>query len=736
MVTVERTVPWRRKRRLDAGVVEPLLKRFQGEENKERANLIVKAYAAAAEAHEGQRRRSGEPYITHPLAVAKVVASLGLDHQSIAAALLHDAVEDTAVTLEKIERDFGTEVANIVDGVTKLDRINFDSKEAQQSATFRKMIVAMAQDLRVLIVKLCDRLHNLRTIAPLPEEKRYRIAHESLELYAPLANRLGMQYVKQQIEDLSFATIHPRWFAEIEHMVAQRAPEREFFLTQVLELIDSRLKEMDISARVVGREKHLYSIYAKMINKDKDFNDIYDLVGIRIVVDSVHDCYAALGSLHSTWKPVQGRFKDYIAMPKFNLYQSLHTTVVGPQGKPLEVQIRTHEMHERAESGAAAHYVYKDKSTDVDTMNLPWLARLVDWEKEVEDPTEFLESLKIDLDTEEVFVFTPAGEVKALPAGATPIDFAYSIHTEVGHRCVGAKVDGKLVPLSVVLSSGQTVEILTSKVQDAGPSQDWLGVVRSHRAASKIRQWFSREHRQDAISAGESQVRAEIKREGATNTVGALRPAIENLAGIMDYEDADALFAAVGSRQVSAEAIVVRLLRGPDAEPERDTPVKTTTRKIFDGNTSVISVDGLDDVLVRLSRCCNPVPADKIMGFVTRGRGVSVHRMDCANADSLRSSQNDRLIDVKWSSTATDEGFVASISIRAYSSSNLLADVSRALADLKVEIVSSSLSTMDDRITNLNFEFAVADVAHLESVVKNIRRVDGVYDVSRIMPGH
>ncbi len=734
MVTVERTVPWRRKRRFDAGAVEPLLKRFQGEEHKEKADCIVKAYAVAAEAHEGQRRRSGEPYITHPLAVAKVVAKLGLDYQSIAAALLHDAVEDTAVTLEKIERDFGSEVAAIVDGVTKLDRINFDSREAQQSATFRKMIVAMAQDLRVLIVKLSDRLHNLRTIAALPEEKRHRIAHESLELYAPLANRLGMQRVKQQIEDLSFAALHPRWFAEIEDMVAQRAPERDFFLTQVLELIDSRLKEMDISAEVVGREKHLYSIYAKMLSKDKEFNDIYDLVGIRIVVDSVHDCYAALGSLHSTWKPIQGRFKDYIAMPKFNLYQSLHTTVIGPQGKPLEVQIRTHEMHEMAESGAAAHYLYKGTS-DIDTMNLPWLNRLVDWEKEVEDPTEFLESLKIDLDTEEVFVFTPAGEVKALPAGATPIDFAYSIHTEVGHRCVGAKVDGKLVPLSVVLSSGETIEILTSKVQDAGPSQDWLGVVRSHRAASKIRQWFSREHRQDAITAGEVQVRAEIKREGATNRVGALKAAIAELASVMDYEDADALYAAVGSRQISAEAVVARLLRGSDPLPESDTPTKTK-RKIFDANTSVVSVDGLDDVLVRLSRCCNPVPDDKIMGFVTRGRGVSVHRTDCANADSLRSSQNDRLIDVKWLSAATEEGFVASISIRAYSSSDLLADVSRTLADLKVEIVSSSLSKMDDRITTLAFEFSVADVSHLESVVKNVRMVDGVYDVSRIMPGH
>ncbi len=736
MVTVERALPWRRKRRTDSTAVEPLLVRFRGADHKDKAELITRAYRVADKAHRGQRRTSGEPYITHPLAVAGVVASLGLDHFSIAAALLHDAVEDTDLKLDDIEKDFGTDVAQIVDGVTKLDRINFDSKLAQQSATFRKMIVAMSKDLRVLIVKLCDRLHNMRTLATLPDQKRARIAHETLELYAPLANRLGMQYVKMQLEDLSFAALHPRWYAEIEHLVSKRAPERDFYLTQVLELIDARLRDLNIAADVVGREKHLYSIYAKMINKDKEFNDIYDLIGIRIVVETVHDCYAALGSLHSNWKPVQGRFKDYIAMPKFNLYQSLHTTVIGPQGKPLEIQIRTHEMHERAESGAAAHYRYKSKGTSDESVELPWLARLVDWEKDITDPEEFLANLKLDLDTDEVFVFTPAGDVKSLPAGSTPIDFAYSIHTDVGHTCVGAKVDGRLVSLSEPLKSGVTVEIFTSKGQDAGPSRDWLNSVSSHRAASKIKQWFSREHRADAIASGENKLRAALKREGQTKAqIGGLRTAVDELAAEMDFADADALFAAIAANQVSAESIAVRLLRDPEAQPTRDRP-KSEPLKVFDRGVSGISVEGLDDVLVRLSRCCKPVPGDQIMGFVTRGRGVSIHRTDCANAISLATDQRDRLIDVEWNATSSTEGFVVSLALKAYSRADLLADLSRLLADLNVYIISSSSNLEDDRIAKMIFELQVSDVKQLESVIRNIRAVDGVYDVSRVVQGY
>ena len=743
MVTVERALPWRKKKKNIDPALEPLLAPFQGDDRKSQAKLIEKAYSTAFEAHSTQLRKSGEPYITHPLAVATVVASLGLDHLSISAALLHDAVEDTQLELGDIERSFGSEVAMIVDGVTKLDRLYFNSKEDQQSATFRKMIVAMAKDLRVLIVKLCDRLHNMRTIAALPEEKRMRIASETLEIYAPLANRLGMQYVKMQLEDLCFATMHPKWFAEIEHMVAMRTPERDFFITQVLEMINTRLEELNISAQVIGREKHYYSIYSKMIQKDKEFDEIYDLVGIRLIVDSVRDCYAALGTLHSTWKPVQGRFKDYIAMPKFNLYQSLHTTLIGPQGKPLEVQIRTHEMHERAETGAAAHYLYKEKSDSDQNIDLPWLARLVDWEKETSDPSEFMANLRIDLDQEEVFVFTPKGQVKTLPANSTAIDFAYSIHTEIGHRCVGAKVDGRLVSLSEPLKSGETVEIFTSKVQGAGPSRDWLNIVSSHRAASKIRQWFSREHRQDSIASGEAKVKQALKREGRSPAeFGGLRSAITEICVDLDYSDAESLFAAIGDNRISAESIVARMFKKSDQQKvvtagpqdlEISDPI--TVAKKFERGTGGVSVEGLDDVLVRLSRCCNPVPVDEIMGFVTRGRGVSIHRTDCANAESLMTSQIDRLIDVSWNQLAESEGFMASLAIKAYSRSDLLADVSRAFADLKLNIVSSSSSTMDDRISRLKFEFEIADVIHLESVMRSLRTVDGVYDVSRIVPG-
>jgi len=741
MVTVERALPWRRKKKDRDLALEPLISPFQGQDREKHVDIIEKAYVTAAKAHSSQRRKSGEPYITHPLAVAGVVASLGLDHLSIAAALLHDAVEDTQIELSDIERSFGSEVAMIVDGVTKLDRLYFNSKEDQQAATFRKMIVAMAKDLRVLIVKLCDRLHNMRTIAALPYEKRIRIANETMEIYAPLANRLGMQYVKMQLEDLCFATLHPQWFAEIEHMVAMRSPEREFFITQVLEMINNRLDELNINALVVGREKHLFSIHSKMQQKNKEFDEIFDLVGIRLIVDSVRDCYATLGTLHSTWKPVQGRFKDYIAMPKFNLYQSLHTTLIGPQGKPLEVQIRTHEMHERAESGAAAHYLYKEKSDSDENIDLPWLARLIDWEKGTSDPSEFMENLKIDLDQEEVFVFTPKGQVKTLPANSTPIDFAYSIHTDVGHRCVGAKVDGRLVSLSEPLKSGVTVEIFTSKEQGAGPSRDWLSVVSSHRASSKIRQWFSREHRQDAIASGEAQIKQALKREGKSpSDFGGLRQAVSETALQMDYSDAESLFAAIGDGRISAESIVARMLKKSDETKEfsvldlEDVDPVSVAKK-FERGIAGVSVEGLEDVLVRLSRCCNPVPGDEIMGFVTRGRGVSIHRTDCANAESLMSAQTDRLIEVEWNYKAETDGFMASLLIKAYSRSDLLADVSRAFADLRLNIISSSSSTLDDRISRLKFEFEIVDVAHLESVMRSLRTVDGVYDVARIVPG-
>ncbi|MEL6982232.1 MAG: bifunctional (p)ppGpp synthetase/guanosine-3',5'-bis(diphosphate) 3'-pyrophosphohydrolase, partial [Actinomycetota bacterium] len=668
MVTVERVLPWRRKRRTIGAQVEPLVAHFAEEGRDERVEVVTRAYRMAARAHAEQRRKSGEPYIVHPLAVARIVAGYRMDEVAIAAALLHDAVEDTRIQLEDIRRAFGPEVAVIVDGVTKLDRLRFDDKEAQQSATMRKMLISMSKDIRVLIVKLADRLHNLRTIAAMPDFKRERSALETLQVYAPLAHRLGMADLKQQLEDLSFAALHPKRYAEIEHMVAERAPERETYLTQVLEDVRSRVDELGIDAEVIGREKHLYSIYEKMQLKDKAFDEINDLVGIRVIVDSVRDCYAALGSIHATWKPVQGRFKDYVAMPKFNLYQSLHTTVVGPQGKTIEVQIRTREMHERAETGVAAHYLYKDKddSTDID---LPWLTRIIDWEKETSDPSEFMANLKVDLEDEEVFVFTPQGQVTTLPGGSTPIDFAYAIHTDVGHRCVGAKVDGRLVSLSEPLQSGQTVEIFTSKVVGAGPSRDWLNFVSSNRAASKIKQWFSRERREDAIASGEAEIKKALRREGISWADMGPNPgsAIREVAVDLNYDDADSLYAAIGEHQLTAQTVVNRLVELKDgdvpAEPVVDPTSGQTLRphRREPPGAAGVRIEGLDDVLVRLSRCCTPVPGDEIMGFVTRGRGVSIHRTDCANAESLAVSQNDRLIDAEWDHEYEAEHFVASV---------------------------------------------------------------------------
>jgi GTP pyrophosphokinase len=747
MVTVERVLPWRREKRQTEDQIAPLIERFTGPAREQQIDIVSRAYRMAAKAHVSQRRKSGEPYIVHPLAVARIVAQLGLDEITIAAALLHDAVEDTKVELDDLQRAFGSEVAMIVDGVTKLERLRFDSREAQQAASFRKMLVAMAKDIRVLIIKLCDRLHNLRTIAALPAWKQERIARESLDVYAPLAHRLGMEDIKTQLEDLSFAALHPKRYAEIEHMVAIRAPEREFYLDQVLEDVRYRVAELGIEAELEGRDKHLYSIYEKMVTKDKEFDEINDLVGIRVIVESVRDCYAALGSIHATWKPVPGRFKDYVAMPKFNLYQSLHTSVMGPRGKPIEVQIRTREMHERAETGVASHYAYKDGEDG--SPDLPWLARIMDWEKDTHDPGEFMANLKVDLDQEEVFVFTPQGAVMTLPVGSTPIDFAYAVHTDVGHKCVGAKVDGRLVPLAEKLHSGETVEIFTSKVEGAGPSRDWLQLVSSHRASTKIKQWFTRERREEAIREGRKELERALRREGLTRAdlaraerVGARAngsaKTLEAIAQHMNYLDLDSLHAAIGESHVSAESVAARIAKemGPTGEgevPPMTAPPGGGTRS--EPGSVGVWVEGFDDVYVRLSRCCTPVPPDRIMGFVTRGRGVSVHRTDCANAESLASSQSDRLIDVEWDLATQAESFIVSLEVKAYDRSRLLANVSQVFAEQHVNIVGCSTHTSPDRIAKLAFDFEIGDPAHLDWVIRSIRQVDGVYDVYRVVPG-
>jgi GTP pyrophosphokinase len=729
VATVERVLPWRRQVQT-ADALQPLLSAFRARHPKDPTALIVRAYETAAKAHEGQSRNSGEAYISHPLAVATILAGLGLDDVTIAAALLHDAVEDTGFGLDEIDMEFGSDVASIVDGVTKLDRVRFDSRQAQQAATMRKMLVAMAKDPRVLIIKLADRLHNMQTIAAMPEWKQKRSAQETLDIYAPLAHRFGIQDIKWQLEDLAFAALHPRRYAEIEQMVATRAPERDIYLTQVIGEVYDRLAAARIEAQVTGRPKHLYSIYEKMVVKGKEFDEIYDLVGIRILVDSVKDCWAALGAIHGAWAPVPGRFKDYVNTPKFNLYQSLHTTVVGPQGKPLEVQIRTNEMHNRAEWGIAAHWGYKEQSS----ADVAWLQRIVDWSADSTDPAEFLETLKLDLDTDEVYVFTPKGDVISLPVQSTPIDFAYAIHTEVGHRCIGARVNGRLVPLDSQLTSGDTIEIFTSKVPSAGPSRDWLKIVVSPRARNKIRQWFSRERREDAIDTGREELTKALRKEGLPVQKLAGSQVLLGVAEALNYADLDALYAAVGESHVSAQSIaqrVARELRGGEHEEQIPSTARQPRRP--SRQRVGVHVEGLDDLMVRLSKCCTPVPGDEIVGFVTRGRGVSVHRADCANAAALSAGEVGRMIEVEWDRESTGS-FIAAVELKALDRTRLGVDVWKVISDNHLNILRSDSITGPDRVSRMRFEFELADPTHLDSLLSALKRIDSVYDAYRVLP--
>ena len=736
MAAVDRVLPWRRHQNATAEELTPLLTAYRRRHPKASVAMINRAYETAKEAHRHQQRSSGESYINHPLSVALIVAELGLDEISLTAALLHDAVEDTEITVADVEKAFGPEVAQIVDGVTKLERLQFDSKEAQQAATMRKMLVAMARDLRVLIIKLADRLHNMRTIAAMPSEKQQRIAHETLEIYAPLAHRLGMQELKQQLEDLSFASLYPKRFAELDHLVATRSPEREVYLAKAIAEVQGRLQELNITAEVTGRGKHLWSIYEKMVQKGREFDDIFDLIAVRVIVDSVKDCYAALGCIHGRYKPVVGRFKDYIAMPKFNLYQSLHTTVIGPGGKVVEMQIRTREMHQRAEWGVAAHWAYKDEGA---TSDIDWLNRIIDWQAEISDPAAFMENLKTDLEQDEVFVFTPKGKVVTLPVGSTTVDFAYAVHTEVGHACIGAKVNGRLVPLTHLMKSGDTCEIFTSKVESAGPSRDWLQFVESPRARNKIKQWFSRERREDMVEAGRDELIKEFRREGLPIQRMWSNPALVAEIEAASYTDLDSLLAGVGEGHVSARSIAQKVARtfrtGDDAEQPAATVLPRGRGPRRPRNEAGVHVEGLDDVLVRLSRCCTPVPGDDIVGFVTRGRGVSVHRTDCANAESLMSEQAARLIDVEWDGDQSRAVFRAGVEVIALDRSKLLRDVANSLSEQHVNIVACSTHTGSDRVAKMRFEFEMADPSHLESVLRTIKQIDAVYDAYRLVPG-
>ena len=731
MATGDRVLPWRRQATAPSEELAPLLASYRSRHPKASVTLINRAYLTARRAHQHQVRGSGESYINHPIAVAKIVADIGLDDTSLAAALLHDAVEDTEITLDEVETEFGSEVASIVDGVTKLERLQFDSKEAQQAATMRKMLVAMARDIRVLVIKLADRLHNMRTIAGMPVEKQQRIAHETLDIYAPLAHRLGMQEIKQQLEDLSFSAIYPKRFAELDHLVATRSPERDVYLAKAIAEVQSRLAELNVRAEVTGRGKHLWSIYEKMVEKGREFDEIFDLVAIRIIVDSVKDCYAALGCIHGRWKPVVGRFKDYIAMPKFNLYQSLHTTVIGPEGKPIEVQIRTREMHNRAEWGVAAHYSYKDGTTPGD---IDWLNRIIETQSEVIDPTQFMEGLKADLVQDELFVFTPKGDVIPLPLDSTPVDFAYAVHTEVGHACVGAKVNGRLVTLNHMLKSGDTCEIFTAKNADAGPSRDWLDFVGSPRARNKIRQWFSREHREEMIEVGRDDLAAEFRRLGIALSGIWASDALAAEIEAAGHRDIDALLADIGEGSVLAVDVARRVADALSAgdHPEHlagDLRVDRPRRSV--GGS--IRVEGTDDVIVRLSTCCAPAIGDEVTGFLSKERGVSVHRADCPEAAALARHPSNRIVDVEWVEGGAT-AFRASVEVAALDRTRLLRDVANALSDQHVNIVACSTVTGADRVARMRFDFELANAGHLESVMRTIKNIDAVFEVRSAAP--
>ncbi len=726
-------------------VLEPLFRAVRANHPKADLALLERAYLTAETMHGTQMRKSGDPYITHPLAVTTILAGIGMTEPTLVASLLHDTVEDTPYTLDQVRTEFGDEVALLVDGVTKLDKVKYG--DSAQAETIRKMIVAMSRDIRVLVIKLADRLHNMRTLRYVKQDTQERVARETLDIYAPLAHRLGMNTIKWELEDLAFATLHPKIYDEIVRMVAERAPSRDQFLAEVIAQVEGDLREAKVKASVTGRPKHYYSIYQKMIVGGREFSDIYDLVGIRVLVEEDRDCYSVLGVLHSRWNPVLGRFKDYVAMPKFNMYQSLHTTVIGPAGKPVELQIRTFAMHRRAEYGVAAHWKYKengrdgvdtDQRADHDTGDMTWVRQLLDWQSEVEDPGEFLESLRFEINRAEVYVFTPRGDVIALPTDATPVDFAYAVHTEVGHHTIGARVNGRLVPLESRLENGDVVEVFTSKAPTAAPSRDWLTFVTSPRARSKIRQWFTKERREEAIDRGKEQIAKLMRKEGLPLKRLMSHESLMLAAVHFKLADVSALYASVGEGNLSAQAVVRRVieLHGGDEGAAEDLAegVTITGRrgrsKVRVGGDSGVIVKGAPDVWVKLAKCCTPVPPDTILGFVTKGGGVSVHRQDCTNAKSLE-SQPQRLLEVEWAPTGQST-FLVNIQVEALDRNRLLSDITMVLSDAHVNILSASLSTTRDRVAKSRFTFEMAEAKHLDNVLRAVRGVPGVFDAYRL----
>lgn len=736
--------------------LEPIMNACKAHHPDEDMDILNHAYRRAVRQHSPQRRKSGEPYIIHPLAVAQILADLGMGPLVVAAGLLHDTVEDTDYTLEECRAEFGDTVTGLVDGVTKLSKMEYG--DSAQAETIRKMVVAMSRDVRVLVVKLADRVHNARTWRYVKTSSAQKKARETLDVYAPLANRLGMNAIKTELEELSFKVLYPKIYNEIVVLVARRAGQRDVYLKQILSEINEDLEEQHIKAYVTGRPKDYFSIYQKMIVRGHDFENIYDLVGVRIIVDTISDCYAALGAVHARWSPVPGRFKDYIAMPKLNMYQSLHTTVVGPGGKPVEVQIRTWDMHRRAEFGIAAHWKYKANgqagralsSPDADDRkrensenqelseadNLKWIQQLADWTSETPDSNEFLGSLKEDLGSAEVYVFTPKGKIVSLPAQATPVDFAYAVHTEVGHRTMGARVNGRLVPLDTKLENGDTVEVLTSKSDTAGPSRDWLSFVKSPKARNKIRQWFSKERRSEAIEEGRDDLTRAMRKRNLPISTLMSPEALIGVADELNYPNPDSLFAAIGDGQVSTQNVIAHLVKDAgsdevDEEAEQELlPLRRTPERSKPTNALGISVKGVGDVWVKLARCCTPVPGDDIVGFITRNQGVSVHRTDCQNMIDLQRRQPERVIPVQW--TSTKGLFMVKIQVEALDRPHLLSDVTRVLSDHGVNIMSGNIATGADRVAISQFSFEMADPQHLNTLLSAVRKIDGVFDVYRI----
>jgi guanosine-3',5'-bis(diphosphate) 3'-pyrophosphohydrolase len=705
---------------------------------------LVRAYEVAATEHGSQLRASGEPYINHPLGTASICADLRLDTPTLVAALLHDVVEDTSMSIDLVRQQFGDEVALLVDGVTKLSQLSFTTAEEQQAENIRKMVIAMAKDIRVILIKLADRLHNMRTLSYLGKEKQIQKSKETLEIYAPLAHRLGIESIRWELEDLAFANLHPRKFAEIQHMVAQRRADRERDMEEAKTILAQDLGSVSIEAEIVGRTKHFYSIYDKMVRKGKEFNEIFDLTALRVLVDSVKDCYAVLGVIHSLWKPLPGRFKDYIAMPKFNMYQSLHTTVMGPKGKPLEIQIRTREMHETAEFGIAAHWVYKEKKgrvvrqSDAHGERLQWLRQIMDWQSETKDAGEFMEALNVDLLRDEVYVFTPKGEVKSLPAGSTPIDFAYAVHTDVGHSCIGAKVDNRIVPLTYKLQSGDIVEVLTSRTPQ-GPSRDWLQWVQSSGARNKIRQWFKRERREDAEHLGRESLLEALRKQGLPAQRLINSDLLVKIMKESNHVKREDFFIAIGNGALSSQHVVTRVIQSLRAEGDAASAVLSAAeppaKELGEGRISSelgIQIGGVGDVAVRIPQCCRPVPGDDIVGYISLGRGITIHRRDCPNVKALQKNP-ERFTTVTWDARSKTPLRVE-VQIEAYDRSHLLEDISRTFSESGVNILAAQITTARDNMVKDRFVFEVPSIDYLETILQRIRRIDTVYDAYRVTP--